>query len=199
MKLKFLCVVLVVVLAGCSVSTTNSIQEEAVQVADASNNGASPEEMVDEVDDVMDILSANGADFADSSFEGYGLTYVVDGERFTNQDILVMAQTPVPDYYTVTSPDALGIQLRMLPNELGIFEAGEGPSQYRLVDVWFPHEGKRYDANKDVGSATIIITEVGTNSWPYAGDVAGTFSGTFVASDGSSIEVTAGEFRGTGQ
>ena len=173
-----------------------TIQEEAAEVADASANGDSPDKILEEVKDVIDKLPGEGAQAADSSFEGYGLTYVVNGQRFTNDVAPVLGETPVAGYMTITSPNSIGIQLRMLPNEKGTYKAGEGPSDYRLVDVWFPHEGTRYDASKDKGSATIVLTEVGTMGWPYVGEVAGTFEGTFVSADGSKIIVTDGEFRG---
>lgn len=204
MKFKLLTILMLVALialSACSPSTTTdgdkTIQEEAAEVAQASNNGASADEIIDEVEDVIQKLPAQGASESDSSFSGYGMTYVVDGVRYTNEVAPVLGETPVAGFMTITSPDSLGIQLRMLPNEVGTYKAGEGPSEYRLVDVWFPHEGVRYDANADKGSATITLTEVGTMGWPYQGDVAGTFSGTFVDAIGNEIKVTDGEFRGT--
>lgn len=194
-------IVLLVFLAGCSSSSNNedkTVQEEALDVAKAADEGR-VNDIKKEVDDVMEKLPGEDAKASNSKFEGYGLSYDVNGKTFTHESAPVLGQTPVADYMTITAPNSAGIQLRMLPNEVGTYKIGEGPSQWRLVDVWFPHEGKRYTAEKGKGSGTIKITKVGTMTMGgYEGVVEGTFEGTFVAADGSEIKVTNGVFRGGG-
>lgn len=123
------------------------------------------------------------------------LVFSVDGETYTFKPALAAANTPVAEYLTVMTNNA-GIQLRMLPNEVGTYHAGEGPNSYRRVDVWFTFMKKQYYANDEVGKATIRLEKVGTmlEGSDYDGVVQGTFSGTFVAGDGSSITIKDGQF-----
>lgn len=128
-----------------------------------------------------------------------GFVYEVRGEQFSLDQVQVLGDTPVADFFTVVGGPIGGTQLRMLPNAPGTYTVGEGPSAYRLVDIWFTHGGKRYEANATQGSGTITLTTVGNmgaefGASHYQGLVQGSFSGTFVSADGSQIEVSNGLF-----
>ena len=189
-------ILLLLALAACSPGVEGeTMQEDAIDVADAAAND--PSQVEEEVEDVMDYIPS--PETSDGDFEGFGMSYVVDGETFSFDTAQVMAQTPVPEFHTIIAPDATGIQLRTLQNEVGTYTIGEGPSSYRVVNVWFTHEGVRYDADASKGSGTITLDSVGTvNGADYEGAMTGTFEGTFVANDGSEIEVTDGVFNADG-
>jgi murein DD-endopeptidase MepM/ murein hydrolase activator NlpD len=192
----FLALVGLLLLVACSPGIEGeTLQEDVIDVADAAaNNDPS---VVEEVEEVINQLPSESATSGD--FEGYGLSYEVDGETFSFDDALVMAQTPVAEFLTVVAPTSVGIQLRTLPNEVGTYTIGQGPRSYREVNVWFPHEGVRYNAGIDAGSGTIVFTSVGTMvGFNYEGDIKGTFEGTFVAADGTEIEVENGVFHAQG-
>lgn len=187
----------ILLLVGCNAQKTeeiNDLQKETQDVINANDN------YEEEVEDVMEALDKIVPDETkmENSFEGYGLSYEVDGITYAHDKAQVMAQTPVADYLTIISPDATKIQIRTLPNEKGKYTIGEGPD-YREVNVWFVHEGVRYDADQNKGSGIIKLDSIGTmDNTGYIGDISGTFEGTFVASDGKEITVKNGKFLAEG-
>lgn len=180
-----------ILFASCS--TQNEIQQSA-------QNNENIEQYIPEEQDLVERGIINEEDIkttpaSQSSFEGNGMSFKVDSELFVYDKAPLLAQTPVADFMTITAPDSTKIQLRMLPNEIGTYKAGEGPNSYRLVDVWFTFNGVRYVADKDKGDATIELTEVGTMLGSnYDGKVVGNFEGTFVSDSGESIIVKEGYF-----
>ena len=181
-KIILLLCILTLVLNGCSSSMTQDNVGDAIPEA---------EDYVGRAGITQEDIQTPTSD--KSTFDGVGMTYTIDGETYVHETAPLMPQTPVADFMTITAPDSIGVQLRMLPYEVGSYKAGEGPSQWRLVDVWFGHNGKRYIADGSRGSATITLTEV-VSAPNYEGQVKGTFSGTFVSEDGDSITVTNGKF-----
>ena len=122
-----------------------------------------------------------------------------DGKEYTFKPAIVSSNTPVEGFLTVMTNNA-GLQLRMLPNKIGTYRAGEGPNEYRLVDVWYLSKGKWYFANKDVGEAVINIKKVGvmpegSGITSYDGSVEGSFFGTLVAEYGSEIIISNAYFK----
>ncbi|MCC2637373.1 MAG: hypothetical protein K0Q68_1092 [Moraxellaceae bacterium] len=93
----------------------------------------------------------------------------------------------------------IGIQIHTLPSTTGTYacdDEADGSNAYRKINMWFYWNGKYYTAgnraNPAAGpagsSCSITLTSVGDT-------LAGSFSGTFVASDDSSITVSNGLFR----
>jgi len=126
-----------------------------------------------------------------------GCRYKVDGVLQEHDIAKIQAHNPVEDYLILTLPSPIDLQLRMLENKTGTQHAGEGESQYRLVDVWYFANEMWYYANEDVGEAKITLTDIGTLNSPaegYDGFIKGTFSATVVNEAGDSIEITDGVF-----
>ncbi|GAB5464860.1 MAG: hypothetical protein Kapaf2KO_02960 [Candidatus Kapaibacteriales bacterium] len=126
-----------------------------------------------------------------------GASYEVDGELKTFDQAKVQANNPVAGFTIITLPDPISLQLRMIPSETGTYNVGEGPSDFRLVDIWYWDENNnQYLANKDKGSGTITLTEAGTlgEGADYSGHAKGTFSCTVVDQNGDEIKITNGKF-----
>ena len=126
-----------------------------------------------------------------------GFQYKVKGKSFSFDVCQVLIHTPVVDYLTIAAPGAVGIQLRTLPNEKGTYKNTVGDNPYRRYNVWFVHEGKRYNADNNRGNSSITFTEVGVMGEMgsvYTGQIKGYFSGTFIADDNTELVVTDGFF-----
>lgn len=84
-----------------------------------------------------------------------------------------------------------GARLRMLPiGQTGEFQCGQGPSDFRLVEMIVMVSGATYRADKDGGSCTIQVTRADSL-------YEGTFSGSLVG-EGGTVSVTNGIFRNDG-
>lgn len=121
----------------------------------------------------------------------YSRAYAADYDGFQGMAALP-AEAGSPGY-------PIGIQIHTLPSTTGTYacdETADGSNPYRKVNIWFYWNGKYYTAgnraNPDPGpagsSCSITLTSVGDT-------LAGSFSGTFVASDDSSVTVSNGLFR----
>lgn len=126
-----------------------------------------------------------------------GVSYEVDGVLKTFEEAKVQANNPVAGFTIITLPSPIKLQLRMIPSETGSFKVGEGPSDFRLVDIWYwDDNNNQYIANKDRGDGTITLTEAGTlgQGGNYTGHAKGTFSCTVVDNEGNEIKITNGKF-----
>lgn len=113
---------------------------------------------------------------------------------------------------TISSPsNPIGVQLHTLPNAPGTYACGYG-ALYRNLNIWFIwdnftyyYAGNRQSATAEGpagSSCSVTIDHVGTigAGSSYTGTIDGSFSGTFVTTDGKkSIVVTNGLFRYTGK
>lgn len=136
-----------------------------------------------------------------------GMSYTVGGEAFVVQPAEALANTPYDGYLTMVSPDGSLVQWRQLPNATGTYVCGEGPEAGREFHVWFNHRGKVYYAGyalvggPEGASCTMTLTRTGDmplSGSDYSGFVEGTFSGTLIAADGSTITVSDGFIRAFG-
>lgn len=145
-----------------------------------------------------DDNNGNGNGNGDNPLTESGLVYEVDGQQYKIEAAEVQSHNPVRDYLIIVAPSPLGIQLRMIPNEVGTYNHDDGDNEFRRYNVWFPHEGVTYYADNDKGSSTITLTEVGTMTedagQSYNGSIKGSFSGVFVSNNGESIVVENGYF-----
>lgn len=102
------------------------------------------------------------------------------------------AQSASPGY-------PIGIQIHTLPATPGTYACdapADGSNLYRKINIWFYWNGKYYTAGNrqwhEAGpagsSCSITLTQAGSTQ-------EGSFSGTFKASDGSSVTVSNGAFR----
>lgn len=144
----------------------------------------------DESDD-KDPVSQNHNIVLDSP----GASYYLDGNLIEVDSVLIQANAPVADYLIITLPLAHDFQLRMLPNATGTYNVGEGPNQFRLVDIWFrDSEGGWFYANDSVGSGFITLDDIGILTSNYSGTIKGKFEGTVVNSEGEVHNITNGQF-----
>ncbi|MES1944624.1 Metal-dependent hydrolases of the beta-lactamase superfamily I [Salinisphaera sp. PC39] len=136
-----------------------------------------------------------------------GMRYTVDGEQFVVKDAFVLSNTPNLDYMTLVSPSSNKTGFWVLPNETGTYTCGQPAGTFRQFHVDFRHKGWPYEAGDQSGagpagaSCTMTLTQVGdmpASDTDYTGTVEGTFSGTFVDREGSSITVTDGFIRAFG-
>ena len=130
-----------------------------------------------------------------------GMQYTVGGQQFLVEGGAIFENTFDNMIGVNLGPGGSLTQFFNLPNELGTYRCGEGPRAFRFVNLSFHHQSKRYRAAESNSSApagsscTVELTQVGTVGNNYSGTAEASFSGTFIAEDGSTLEVSNGFFR----
>lgn len=120
----------------------------------------------------------------------------------TNDSAKFQPNNPVVGFLIITLPDPISLQLRMIPSEVGIYKVCEGPSEFRLVDIWYWDENAvHYIADYSRGEGIINIMEAGTlgTGANYEGHIKGKFSCTVVNNNGEEIKITNGKFYAENQ
>ena len=146
--------------------------------------------------------SSEGSLGADKS----GMEYTVDGTQYVIEPGLIFGTDPSNNLIGFNvGPGGALTQFFNVPNELGSYDCGTGPRSFRFLNISFHHQGKQYRAAESNSSAPagsscfVTTTSVGTiDGSDYIGDFEATFSGTFVASDGATLQVTNGFVRAAG-
>lgn len=126
----------------------------------------------------------------------FGIAFKADGATHTrtieagNVSGIALAITGLGDQrFLAFNGTGIFDQLRMIPiNQTGTYTCGQGPSSFRLVEMWLTfNTSTQYKADSTVGSCTIVVNQVG--------DVySGTFSAT-VVKNSDSIAITDGVFK----
>lgn len=139
-----------------------------------------------------------------------GGSFTLGGRNFRFPNASSLAYETFAGVTISSGANPIGVQIHTLPNAVGTYQCGDG-AQYRNVNIWFVWDFKYYYAgargsatpNGPAGSScTIKLDHVGTvggnGASNYTGTIDGSFSGTFVTTDGKdSLTVTNGLFRYT--